>query len=129
MQKVQLADRLGNVETRKVGFSFLHFLLGPIYSFIRLRFFLGLFECLLIYYFCPLPGMDFLVELINKIPNIPTSGTRTNLTVSYGSLLTVNGNVDKEVLPSLKTILQESYQYTQKNLAQDAMKVGMSRTY
>ena len=72
MQKVQLADRLGNVETRKVGFSFLHFLLGPIYCFIRLRFFLGLFECLLIYYFCPLPGMDFLVELINKIPNIPT---------------------------------------------------------
>ena len=64
-----------------------------------------------------------------QVPNIPASGTRTNLTVSYGSLLTVNGNVDKEVLPSLKTILQESYQYTQKKLAQDAMKAGMRRTY
>ena len=31
MQKVQLADRLGNVQTKKVGFSWLHFFFGPIY--------------------------------------------------------------------------------------------------
>ena len=64
-----------------------------------------------------------------ELPNIQSSGTKTNLTVTYGSLLTVNGNVDKEVLPSLKTILQESYSYTQKRLAQDAQKAGMRKGY
>ena len=64
-----------------------------------------------------------------EIPNLTSSGTKQNVTVTYGSLLTVNGNVDKEVLPSLKTILQESYEYTQKKLAQDAQKAGMRKRY
>lgn len=64
-----------------------------------------------------------------EIPNLTSSGTKQNVTVTYGSLLTVNGNVDKEVLPNLKTILQESYEYTQKKLAQDAQKAGMRKRY
>lgn len=34
----------------------------------------------------------------------------------FDSLLTVNGNVDKEALPKLKDILQQSYEYTSKRL-------------
>lgn len=71
MQKIQLADRLGNVQTKKIGFSWIHFFLGPIYSFLNFKIFLGLFECLIIFYFCPIPGMDFLVEYLKKIPFIP----------------------------------------------------------
>lgn len=49
----------------------------------------------------------------------------TNVTVNYGSLLTVNGNVDKEALPGLQDILKQAYQYTSKQLAIDAKKAGM----
>ena len=49
----------------------------------------------------------------------------TNVTVSYGSLLTVNGNVDKDALPGLQDILKQAYQYTSKQLAIDAKKAGM----
>lgn len=48
-----------------------------------------------------------------------------NVTVSYGSLLTVNGNVDKDALPGLQDILKQAYQYTSKQLAIDAKKAGM----
>ena len=64
-----------------------------------------------------------------ELPNIQSAGSKSNVTVTYGSLLTVNGNVDKDILPDLKTILQESYAYTQKKLAQDALKGGMRKNY
>ena len=62
-----------------------------------------------------------------ELPTIQSSGTNSTVNVSYGSMLTVNGNVDREVLPDLKTILQESYSYTQKRLTTDALKGGMRR--
>mgnify|MGYP003291134339 CR=1 FL=1 len=72
MQKVQLADRLGNVQVKKVGFSWVHLFLGPLYCFGNLKIFLGLLEALIIYYFCPIPGMDaiasFFGGLIKTIP-------------------------------------------------------------
>jgi hypothetical protein len=37
-----------------------------------------------------LPGTEMV-----QIPNLPNSGMKQNITVTYGSLLTVNGNVDK----------------------------------
>lgn len=67
------------------------------------------------------------VEIPNSV--LSASGAKSNVTVTYGSLLTVNGNVDKEVLPSLKTILQESYEYTQKKLSADMRRGGMRRSY
>lgn len=63
------------------------------------------------------------------VPNIQASGNRFSTTITYGSLLTVNGNVDKEVLPELKQILKQSYEYTQKRMAQDAQKAGMRKRY
>ena len=63
------------------------------------------------------------------LPTIQASGNRFNTTITYGSLLTVNGNVDKEALPGLKQILKESYEYTQKRMAQDAQKAGLRKRY
>jgi hypothetical protein len=63
------------------------------------------------------------------VPQIPVSGSKTNVNISYGSLLTVNGNVDKEALPGLKQILKESYEYTSRRLAQDAQKSGLRKRY
>ena len=71
MQKVQLADRLGNVQTKKIGFSWLHFIFGPVYCLGNLKFFLAILECLVIFYFCPIPGMDNLVDLLKQISFIP----------------------------------------------------------
>ena len=47
-----------------------------------------------------LPGMGTV-----EVPQIPVSGSRSNVTVQYGSLLTINGSVTEETLPKLKTIL------------------------
>lgn len=43
---------------------------------------------------------------------------------TYDSLLTVNGNVDKDALPELKELLEQSYQYTSDKLYKDARKLG-----
>ena len=71
MQKVQLADRLGNVQTKKVGFSWLHFFFGPIYCFFNLKFLFGLLELLLLFLLCPIPGMQFIADSILKLTFIP----------------------------------------------------------
>lgn len=73
MKKVQLADRLGNMETRKVGFSWLHFFFGPIYSMARGRIFFGILEALFIFYFTPIPGMQFIANLFDALKFIPVS--------------------------------------------------------
>lgn len=43
----------------------------------------------------------------------------------YDSLLTVNGNIDKNVLPELKELLEKAYQYTSQQLTKDAKKLGI----
>ena len=65
-------------------------------------------------------------EIMDKLRN---GGGNTELTVEnhYGSLLTVNGNVDKEALPGLEEILEKSYQNTVKRLYRDAELMGMRR--
>lgn len=63
--------------------------------------------------------------IYNSIPqNISNAGNVT-VTNHYDSLLTVEGNVDKDVLPGLQEILEKSYQYTSKQIVKDARKVGI----
>lgn len=71
MKKVQLADRLGNVQNKKVGFSWLHFFFAPIHAICLGFVFTALLELFLYYMLLPIPGMEFIVELIGKIPFIP----------------------------------------------------------
>ena len=74
--KVSLADRLGNVKKVRIGFSFGHFFLGPIYCLFRLKFFTAIFEILYIYILCPLPGMTFFTNWISSLTFIPSNITK-----------------------------------------------------
>ena len=70
MKKVQLADRLGNIQTKKVGFSILHFFFGPIHSIFSGYIFTALFELIMYFLLLPIPGMIFILSLIEQIPFI-----------------------------------------------------------
>lgn len=62
--------------------------------------------------------------IYNSIPqNISNAGNVT-VTNHYDSLLTVEGNVDKDALPGLQKILEKSYTYTTKKLADEYGKLG-----
>ena len=71
MVKVQLADRLGNVQTRRVGFSWLHFFLGPIHSIGVGHIITALFEIVFWYMLLPIPGMNFIVGAIGNLSFLP----------------------------------------------------------
>ena len=60
------------------------------------------------------------MKLINNVVN---NGGNT-INYHYDSLLTVNGDVDKAVLPELKEILKQSYQYTTQQMTKDALRGG-----
>ena len=63
--------------------------------------------------------------LINDIPNYLNEHLLGQVSNHYDSLLTVNGNVDKDALPGLQEILKQSYQYTSQQLTKDAKKLGI----
>ena len=59
--------------------------------------------------------------------NIPQNISNVgNVTVTnhYDSLLTVEGNVDRDALPGLQDILEKSYKYTTNQMQKDARKLG-----
>lgn len=60
-----------------------------------------------------------------KMPTVENNNQQ-NVTVEnhYDSLLTVNGDVDKEILPKLQEILKQSYEYTRKEMVKDFEKLG-----
>lgn len=70
MRKVQLADRLGNVQAKNVGFSILHFFFGPFYSIGSGYILTAIFELLMYFLLLPIPGMVFILDLIKQIPFI-----------------------------------------------------------
>ena len=59
-------------------------------------------------------------------PNI--DNRNITITNSYDSLLTVNGNVDRDALPGLKELLELTYQNTSKRMKQDARLMGINRS-
>ena len=67
MKKIQLADRLGNIQTKRVGFSWAHFFLGPLHSLISGRVFTALFEIIFYFLLLPIPGMEFIVEFLDGL--------------------------------------------------------------
>ena len=69
--KVSLADRLGNVKKVRVGFSFGHLFLGPVYCIFRLKIFLAIFEVIYLFYLLPIPGMNIVTNFINGLKFIP----------------------------------------------------------
>jgi len=65
-------------------------------------------------------------SFLMNMNKVPTANTTQNVTYnnSYDSLLTVNGNVDKDALPELKEILKQACEYTNKFNAREARKLG-----
>ena len=49
-----------------------------------------------------------------------------SVTMSYGSLVTVNGDVSRDSLPDLETICQKAAEYTKKNTVDILRKIGLS---
>lgn len=58
---------------------------------------------------------------------VPDRENNINITTHYDSLLTVNGNVDKETLPELKVLLEKSYKYTESKLYSEGKKAGLRK--
>ena len=63
---------------------------------------------------------DLLSSVVSRNTNVGDAKIENN----YGSLLTVNGNVDKETLPELKEIIKQSYDYAKKELAKELRSDG-----
>lgn len=57
-------------------------------------------------------------------PSIPQISRSISITNHYDSLLTVNGDVSKDTLPELQTILKESYKYTTQQLSKEFSLLG-----
>ena len=49
----------------------------------------------------------------------------TNISMNYGSLLTVNGNVDREALPNLEDICKAASEYIKKDITSTFRKIGV----
>ena len=65
--KVIVSDVLGNKKKKHVGFSWLYMFFGPFYLLCRGKVLSFLLLVIMYYYFLPIPGMQYLADLINKI--------------------------------------------------------------
>lgn len=64
MKIVCLSSHEGKVKKRYVGYSFLFLIFGPFYLIARFRLFSGIFLLMIYYYLLPIPGMDFIYQII-----------------------------------------------------------------
>ena len=65
---------------------------------------------------------------IMKTINSVDRGGDVTVNNNYDSLLTVNGDVDKEALPGLKQLLEKSYEYTSQRLYKEAGLQGIRKS-
>ena len=69
---------------------------------------------------------DFMKSIKDAQRLITPISKSNDVSVYYDSLLTVNGNVDRDALPGLKQLLQQSYEYTSKQMTKDLRKIGLA---
>lgn len=58
-----------------------------------------------------------------------TPAVQPNVTMNYGSLLTVQGNVDRDALPGLQEILKQACDYTKRDLKTTFRKMGVNGSF
>ena len=72
-----------------------------------------------------------LAEHTDEILSDVSGGNRNDQNVvvnnHYDALLKVNGNVDKDALPGLKKLLEQSYEYTSKRMYREAGLQGIHK--
>lgn len=67
-------------------------------------------------------------ELMNGIRNNFSGGNIVNRTeIHYDSMLTINGDIDKDTFPGVKKMCEEAYKYTTQELSKDAKFMGIRR--
>lgn len=72
---------------------------------------------------------DHTNEVMETINNVDRgSGGDVTVNNNYDSLLTVNGNIDKDTFPGVKKMCELACQYTSKELKKDARYMGITRT-
>ena len=72
---------------------------------------------------------DHTNEVMETINNADRSGGKeVTVNNNYESLLTVNGNIDKDIFPGVKKMCELACQYTSKELKKDARYMGITRT-
>ena len=74
-----------------------------------------------------LPVSEALADSIQKASNyssVINKQPMQNINTTYGSLLTVNGDVNRDTLPGLQAILEKSYKYTSEQLKREMKKNG-----
>lgn len=75
------------------------------------------------------PDLDRMVENARMTESYLTNNNYNNqpveINVHYDALLNVEGNVDKDALPDLQTILEKSYKYNSKQWYSDFKKLGL----
>lgn len=64
------------------------------------------------------------MNILGLLKNSGITNRAASVNVNYGSLLTVNGNVDREALPELKDILKQACEYTKRDMTQTFTKMG-----
>lgn len=67
--------------------------------------------------------------IMNNLAKSSASGNAGDVVINnnYDALLHVEGNVDKDALPGLKNLLEQSYQYTSRKMYQDAGLMGIKK--
>ena len=71
---------------------------------------------------------DHTNEIMKTINSVDRNGGDVIVNNSYESLLTVNGNIDKDTFPGVKKMCELACQYTSKELKKDARYMGITRT-
>ena len=67
--------------------------------------------------------------IMNNLAKSSAGGNGGDVVINnnYDALLHVEGNVDKDALPGLKNLLEQSYQYTSRKMYQDAGLMGIKK--
>lgn len=71
---------------------------------------------------------DHTNEIMKTINSVDRNGGEITVNNNYESLLTVNGNIDKDIFPGVKKMCEEAYRYTAKEFKKDARYMGITRT-
>ena len=72
---------------------------------------------------------DHTNEIMKTINSVDRSGSgEVTVNNNYESLLTVNGNIDKDIFPGVKKMCEEAYRYTAKEFKKDARYMGITKT-
>lgn len=76
------------------------------------------------------PDLGGVLSAVNRMENYQVNNVDNRpmeINVHYDALLNVEGNVDRDALPDLQTILEKSYKYNTKQLHSELQRIGLRK--